>query len=104
MPDAIDKLTALFEAATKGEWVAPGNYTVYIGSSSKGVLRVDYFDDAAYIAHAHNLMPRILDVMRALNKMLHPEPDDEPRIDMTVKLYDFDALDNALDALQEGGE
>jgi hypothetical protein len=64
-------------------------------------------DDAAYIAHAHNMMPRILDVLRAGQRV--KEYGKEHGLGMTImggcvipiQMDLFEALVDALDALQE---
>jgi len=152
MPDAIAKLAALFEAATKGEWTAyrmihadtgepltPDEIAEYVRNSvikSEGESGTTNFlfitcekDDgsadvchvgngpmspqnAAAIAHAHNLMPRILDVMRAGKNVRNARVAvDESKgnslklgISMDWMFRAADALGRALDALQEGGD
>jgi hypothetical protein len=110
MPDAIAKLAALFEAATKGEWRVH-TYQIHDETHETGGIATDDSDwlvlhdcetswqdaDRDFVIHVHNMMPRILDVLRAGMDIRRYQPISD--------FYGAEYLDalnrliNALDAL-----
>jgi len=118
-PDPIDHLAALLEKATPGEWeydageVGVDRELDPTGIPATTMIVEDTLGDVEkcpvgenngeFIAAAHNLMPRILDVMRAGRGVVDGVKNRGYFMDLPGDMVDdLNALANALDALQEG--